>query len=134
MSVEVNDRKLAQRFYSETREWQSEMNTLAIDLMFFQRIMDIYGLKAIDVVEKRDVEVLKETLKSFLEHRVEGQKNRLKTHEDYLLGIVEDRVLLKDRDMQYKHKDMETEIQDFRMGGVGLKNSLYQKIEQLKLF
>ncbi|MBL4587385.1 MAG: hypothetical protein JKX84_10070 [Flavobacteriales bacterium] len=134
MSVEVNDRKLAKRFYDETREWQSAMNTLVIDLMFFQRIIDIYGLKITDVVEKRDVEVLKETLKSFLDHRVGGQKNRLKTHEEYLLGIAEDRVLLKDRNMQYKHQDMEKEVQDFRVGGVGLKNSLYQKVEQLKLF
>jgi len=132
--VEVNDRKLAQRFYNETREWQSELNSIVIDLMFFQRIVDIYGLKATDVVEKRDIEILKDTLKSFIEYRVENQKTRLKAHEDYLQRVVEDRVLLKDRDLPFKHQDAEKEMQDFRSGGIELKNSLYEKVEHLKHF
>jgi hypothetical protein len=134
MPVQVNDRRLAQRFYNETREWQSEINSLVIDLMFYQRMVDIYGLKASDPVELRDVAVLKDTLSSFMEHRVENQKARLKMHEEYLQKVVEDRVLLKDRELPFKHKDMETEMQDFRKGGVGLKNSLYDKVEHLRNF
>lgn len=119
MSVEVNDRKEAQRNYSETREWQSELNSLVIDLQFYQRMVDIYGLKANDAVEKRDVELLKETLSSFMQHRVENQRNRLKMHEEYLQKVAEDRVLLKDRELPFKHKDMWEEMHDFRLAGAG---------------
>lgn len=134
MSIEVNDRKLAQRNYNETRQWQAELNSLVIDLLFYQRMVDIYGLKATDPVERRDVQMLKETLSSFMEHRLENQKARLKMHEEYLLKVVEDRVLLKDRELPFKHKDMTAEMQDFRMAGSGLKNDLYNKIEQLRTF
>lgn len=134
MSVEVNDRKLAQRYYNETREWQAEVNTMEIDLLFFQRIVDIYSLKATDPVERRDVELLKDTLQSFLQYRMDNQKTRLKNHEEYLQRVVEDRVLLKDRDLPYKHQDAEKEMNDFRSGGLELKKSLYDKIEHLKHF
>ena len=134
MSVEVNDRKEAQRNYSETREWQSELNSLVIDLLFYQRMVDIYGLKATDAVEQRDVQLLKETLSSFITHRVENQKSRLKLHEEYLQKIVEDRVLLKDRELPFKHKDMGEEMQEFRIAGNGLKNDLFNKVDQLRRF
>ena len=134
MSTHVNDRKQAQQFYNETRAWQSEMNSLVIDLMFFERILDIYGLKLLEPTEKRDLELLKGTLKSFLEHRVEGMKLRLKTHEDYLQKVVEDRILLKDKDLPYKHQDTENEMKNFRLGGGRLKSDLYNKVEQLKQF
>ena len=134
MSTQVNDRKLAQQFYNETRAWQSDMNSLVIDLMFFERILDIYGLKLLEPTDKRDLEFLKETLKSFLEHRSEAMKGRLKEHETYLQRVVEDRVLLKDKDLPYKHSDMEKEVKDFRLGGGRLKNDLYNKVEQLKQF
>ncbi len=134
MSVEVNDRKQAQRNYNETREWQSELNTLVIDLLFFQRMVDIYGLKVTDPIEKRDVQTLKETLSSFIQHRVENQKNRLKMHEEYLQRVVEDRVLLKDRELPFKHKDMADEMHEFRIAGGGLKNTLFSKVEYLRSF
>jgi hypothetical protein len=134
MSLEVNDRKQAQRNHGETREWQSELNTLVIDLLFYQRMVDIYGLKATDPVEKRDIQLLKETLTSFVEYRVENQKNRLKMHEEYLHRVMEDRVLLKDRELPFKHKDMAQEMHDFRMAGAGLKANLYNKIEYLRNF
>ncbi len=134
MSVQVNDRKRAQQFYNETREWLSEINSLVIDLVFFQRILDIYGLKVSDPVEKRDIEGLKSTLLSFVEHRVENQKLRNKAHEEYLQKVIEDRVLLKDKDLPFKHKDLAGEMQDLRQGGGRLKNELYEKVEQLKQF
>lgn len=134
MLVEVNDRKQAQLFCGQVGEWQSEINTQVIDLMFLQRILDIYGLKAVETTEARDIEELKKTLTSFLEHRVEGQKRRLRQHEGYLRNIAEDRVLLKDRDMPFKHKDMENEMRDFRTGYQQLKTALYDKVERLKNF
>lgn len=134
MPVEVNDRKQAQQFYYETKRWQSELNSLVIDLMFLQRILDIYGLKISDAVEQRDISHLKETLNSFVQFRVEKQKSKLKVHEDYLQKIVEDRVLLRDRELPYKHQDIRTEVEDFWQGGISLKNELYTKVEQLKQF
>lgn len=134
MSVEVNDRREAQRFYNETRQWQAEISSLVIDLMFYQRMVDIYGLKATDPVDRQDVAHLKETLSSFLEYRVENQKERLKGHEEYLQKVVEDRILLKDRELPFKHKDMVEEMQDFRVGGGSLKTSLFNKIEYLRNF
>ena len=134
MAVQVNDRKLAQQFFNETREWQSEINSLVIDLMFYQRMVDIYGLKAANSAEQQDINFLKETLSSFIEHRVENQKSRLKEHESYLQKVVEDRILLKDRELPFKHKDMAEEMQEFRIGGVGLKNSLFNKVEYLRNF
>ena len=130
----MNDRKLAQQCFNVTRAWQSEINSLVIDLMFFERILDIYGLKISEPAERRDVELLKETLKSYLEHRVENVRIRIKGHEEYLQKIVEDRILLKDRDLPYKQQDLEDEVKDFRLGGSRLKNDLYLKVEQLKQF
>jgi hypothetical protein len=134
MSVQVNDRKLAQQFYNKTKSWQVEANSLEIDLMFFMRILDIYALKISEPTEKRDVNLLKETVSSFLNHRMDNVKNRLKTHEEYLQKVVEDRILLKDKDLPYRHRDMEEEFGDFRKGGGGLKNDLYLKVERLKQF
>ncbi|MCB9204968.1 MAG: hypothetical protein H6603_08330 [Flavobacteriales bacterium] len=134
MALEVNDRRQAQQFYNETKQWQSEINSLVIDLMFLQRILDIYGLKISDPAEQRDISLLKETLVSFIDFRIEKHRSLLKTHEDYLQRIVEDRVLLKDRELPYKHQDMKTEVQDFWQGGMSLKNELYMKVEQLKQF
>lgn len=134
MAVEVNDRKQAQQFYNQTKQWQSELNSLLIDLMFLQRILDIYGLKISDAVEQRDIGHLKETLSSFVEFRVENQKEKLKSHEDYLQRIVEDRVLLKDRELPYKHRDVKVEMEDFWKGGTSLKHELFTKVEQLKQF
>ncbi len=134
MAVQVNDRKLAQGFYNETKGWQSELNSLEIDLMFFERILDIYGLKITDPGERRDIELLKETLKSFLEYRLDNIKTSLKAHEEYLQKVVEDRILLKDRELPYKQQDLEKEIEELRKGGSRLKNDLYQKVEQLKQF
>lgn len=134
MSVQVNDRKLAQQFFNQTKTWQSEANSLEIDMMFFERILDIYGLKVADAAERRDITLLRETLSSFLEHRMDNVKMRLRLHEEYLQKVIEDRVLLKDRDLPYKHQDMEDEMRDFRKGGGGLKNDLYMKVEQLKQF
>lgn len=134
MSVEVNDRKRAQEFYNEVKNWQSELNTHVIDLLFFQRILDIYALKVAETNEARDVQYLKQTLGSFLEHRVGIQKHRLREHEEYLLKIAEDRVLLKDKEFPFKHKDAEKEMNEFRVGYRSLNQSLYAKIEQLKNF
>jgi hypothetical protein len=134
MTSEVNDRKKAQVFYNETKQWQSELNSLVIDLMFMQRILDIYGLKVSEPTEQKDINLLKETLESFVEFRVENQKTRLKVHEDYLQRIVEDRVLLKDREFPYRHQDVKEDMDDFWQGGQRLKNELYQKVEQLKQF
>ena len=55
-------------------------------------------------------------------------------HEEYLQWVMEDRVLLKDRELPFKHKDMAEEMQDFRTAGGGLKASLYNKIEYLRNF
>lgn len=134
MAIQINDTSKAREFYEEVRQWQSEVNTQAIDLMFFQRILDIYGLKAAESGDAADVMHLKRTLTSFLEHRVEGHKRLLREHEDYLLKIVEDRVLLKDREFPFKHQDVSKEVQDFRVGAQSLKTSLYEKIERLKNF
>lgn len=134
MTVEVNDRKLAQQFYNETKQWQSELNSLIIDLMFLQRILDIYGLKISDAAEQRDIGHLKETLNSFVQFRVEKQRSKLRTHEEYLQKIVEDRILLRDRELPYKHQDIKAEHEDFWQGGTILKNELYIKVEQLKQF
>jgi hypothetical protein len=134
MSVQVNDRKLAQQFYNETKEWQSEVNSLVIDLMFFERLLSIYSLKITDPVESRDVALLKDTLTSFLDHRTESHKIRLRQHEEYLQKVIEDRILLKDRDLPYKHQDLKVEVGDFRAAGFGLKNQLFEKVEQLKQF
>lgn len=134
MSVEVNDRRRAQLFYNEVKNWQSELNTHVIDLLFFQRILDIYSLKVSETTEARDVHFLKETLASFLQHRVEIQKRKLRGHEEYLHKIVEDRLLLKDKELPFKHRDMEKDMNDFRTGYRSLNQSLYTKIEQLKNF
>lgn len=134
MAVEVNDRKQAQQFYNETKRWQSEVNSLVIDLMFLQRILDIYGLKVTEPVEQRDIAFLKDTLSSFLNFRAEKQKELLRSHEEYLQKIVEDRVLLKDRDFPFKHKDVQEDMNDFWKGGIRLKNDLFAKVEQLKQF
>ncbi len=134
MTVEVNNRRQAQQFYNETRQWQSELNSLIIDLMFFERILSIYALKITDPTESRDVHLLQQTLKSFVEHRAENQKERLKNHQEYLQRIVEDRVLLKDRELPYKHQDIQKDLADFRVGGGSLKKELYEKVERLKNF
>ena len=134
MTVKVNDIRQAQLFCGHVSEWQSEINTQVIDLMFLQRILDIYGLKVAETSEAKDIAELKETLTSFLGHSVEGQKRRLRQHEEYLVNIAQDRVLLKDRDMPFKHKDMENEMIEFRTGYQRLRNALYEKVEQLKNF
>jgi len=131
---QTNDRKQAQAYYDEARTWHAELNSLVIDLMFLQRIAGIYGLKVTDPDESRELAALQDDLTVFLKQHVESYRERLQAHEQHLQKIVEDRMLLKDRELPYRHQDLQTATRKLRTEGFRLREELYAKVEALKLY
>lgn len=130
MSTPINDITVARQYLEQTAQWQAELNTLSIDLLFFQRMLDIYGLKS----DPQDLYDLKQRLQAFIRQQIEERKRTVSTHHEYLKPIAEDRVLLKDREMPYIHKEQEQEMLAFRRSAQDLKDELYRTVEELKNF
>lgn len=104
----------AKEFLRETRQWQSEASTWAIELMFLQRMLDIYGLKADDDVQAAGVRSLRDAMRDFLGKSCEELRKVLAGHHDYVVQVVEDRLLLQDRELPYKHTDVQQMMQGVR--------------------
>lgn len=133
MSIDPTYRAKAQEYLSATRMWQSEANSWGIELMFLQRMLDIYGLKADEGAQKERVRSLKSRMASFLSSGTDRVKAVLNAHDSHLTQIVEDRLLLQDRELPYRHGDAEQAMHEARTAYHGLRQSAFNLIEELKL-
>lgn len=124
----------ARAFLAQTKSWQSEMNSWSTELTFLQRMLDIYGLKAMEEPHASEVKRLKQRMVHFLKETTVQQRQKWKAHEERLELIVEDRLLLEDRELPYKHKDFEKEAHDCRSIFHYMQRSAFELIEELKQF
>lgn len=132
MSIDPTYRAQAQEYLSAVRRWLSELDSWGIELMFLQRMLDIYGLKAHDEVQTEQVRALKSKMVAFRVEDCERLKKTLTEYDGHLRGIGEDRLLLQDRDLPYKHADAERSIQEARHAYHGIHASAFGLIEVLK--
>ncbi|MFM1876377.1 MAG: hypothetical protein RL266_2114 [Bacteroidota bacterium] len=132
MPTETNYIRQANAFYQEAREWQSETNSLMIDLMFLQRILGLYALKIVDQTERNQIDQLNGKLGSFISNQLQKQINELKLYVERLQKIVNDQILFKDRELPYVHQEHLKAMNELRSAGGRLKTDLYDKVEQLK--
>lgn len=133
MSIDPTYRAKAHEFLAATRNWQSEIDSWGIELMFLQRMLDIYGLKAHDDVQADKVCTLKSEMISFREEDCEQLKKLLSEFDGHLRMIAEDRLLLQDRSLPYKHADAERSVQEALRTYHGLQASAFGLIEVLKV-
>lgn len=132
MSIDPTYRAQAQEYLSAARRWQSEIDSWGIELMFLQRMLDIYGLKAHDEAQTNQVRSLKARMVSFRVDDCQQVKQSLAEHDGHLRQIVEDRLLLQDRQLPYKHGDAEQSMQEARVTYLQLQASAFGLIEVLK--
>lgn len=132
MKPVVNDIARAKQFLAENRSWQSEIGSWEIDLLFCERMLDIYGLKAETAGMQGTKESIKTSVRDFISIRLGNLKSQLKTNEGILNRMVEDELLLKDRQMSYRHDDDKSDMDCTRIAAHTLQNQLYGFIEELK--
>ena len=124
----------AKEYLAAVKVWQAELNSWATELMFLQRMLDIYGLKAMEEPHSGQVRALKQNMSRHLKETTEQLKQILHQHEEHLALIVEDRLLLIDRELPYKHKDAERAVLECRAGFHGIQQVAFHIIEELKRF
>lgn len=130
--MEINDTRSASQFLSENKAWQSEVGSWEIDLLFCSRMLDIYGLKADSSELKAEQVELKKMVGDVIEIRLMHLKGGLKKNEVTLSKAAADGLLVKDRELPYRQKDDENEMNEAREAVHGLQQRLYSFIEQLK--
>ncbi len=132
MNAELNDTANARLFHHENRSWQSEIGSWEIDLMFCFRMLEIYGLKADSNQLRSTQQNLKREITDFTSTRIADLKQRLKTNEAKLVRLIEDAVLLKDRQMIYRQNDDRAQMNMVRAEIHDLQKHLYEFIDQMK--
>lgn len=124
----------AKEYLAIVKVWQAELNSWGTELMFLQRMLDIYGLKAMEEPHSGQVKALKLRMSRHLKETAEELKQILHQHEEHLALIVEDRLLLIDRELPYKQRDAERAVQDCHAGFHGIQQATFNMIEELKRF
>ena len=132
MKQVVNDTAQARRFLDENRRSQSEIGSWEIDLLFCDRMLDIYGLKVDAEGMRKTMLILKERIQDLLSIRLENLKTQLKENEVLLKRLVDDELLLKDRQMPFRDADDKSDMDNTRIAAHALQNQLYGFIEELK--
>jgi hypothetical protein len=122
----------AQEFLHGTRRWLSELDSWSIELMFLQRMLDIYGLKAEHDGQSERVRSLKSRIGILLSDETENLRGRLHEHEEHLQQILADRLLLQDRELPYKHADAEKAVSLGRSQFIGIQTSAFALVDELK--
>ena len=128
----MNDTQLASRFLTENRQWQSELGSWELDLMFCSRMLDIYGLKAESPVQKSEQVELKKMVSDVIEVRLAGIRNQLRANEEPLKKAAEDQLLFKDAQLPYRQEDDRKTVDSARASVLMLQQRLYGFIDQLK--
>lgn len=132
MAIDPSYRARANEFLAICRRWHSEVSSWEVELMFLQRMLDIYGLKAEDGSQTERLRSLRSRMIRLLKDDSEKLKERLNQHGHHLTLIVEDRLLLQDRELAYKHGDVEREMLSSRQLYQSLHESAFALIEELK--
>jgi hypothetical protein len=133
MAIDPTYRAKAQEFLTASKKWHSEIGSCEIELMFLQRMLDIYGLKADDAAQTNAVRSLRLRMTTLVKEDALRLKQHLYDHEHHLAQIVEDRLLLQDRELPYRHVELERSVQDFRITYQNLHQAAFVLIEELKM-
>lgn len=132
MKPVVNDISSAKLFLGENRSWQSEIGSWEIDLLFCERMLDIYGLKAETAGMQCTKATIKTSVRDFISIRLNKLKSQLKANEGILNRLVDDELLLRDRQMPFRHDDDKSDMENARAAAHALQKQLYGFIEELK--
>jgi hypothetical protein len=132
MKPVVNDTKSAKIFFEENRSWQSEIGSWEIDLLFCSRMLDIYGLKVENSLMSDTQRSLKSEIEGLKTSKFSQMKSQLKFNELKLSRLVEDSVLIKDRQMSFRQDDDRSEMNALRLLVHQLQQHLYSFIDQMK--
>jgi hypothetical protein len=132
MKQVVNDTLEARRFLTENKSWQSEIGSWEIDLLFCERMVDIYGLKAESDSMQETKSTITVSIHDLISIRLDNLKSQLKANEGILNRLVDDELLLKDRQMPFRHSDDKSEMDNTRVLVLALQGRLYSFIKELK--
>lgn len=95
-------------------------------------MLDIYGLKAETTDLKAEQIRLKKQVDDVIGIRLTRLKANLKRNEETLSKVASDGLLFKDRELPYRQKDDDNEMNEARKSVHGLQQRLYTFIDQLK--
>ena len=119
-------------FLLQTKQWQSQAYSWKVDLLFFKRMLEIYGLQAFDEKQKQLVSTTMKKLQYHLDEQLVKFGNELSTHVNYLEGLKEENLLLNDNQLKQQHYLLEDRFIDLGKQFSRFKEEIYQVVEGLK--
>lgn len=129
---EAVQKKQAQQWHQEVRGWQNELATWHTDLIFLSRMADIYGLKLHLPDERARLSDLNGRVRQFLEVVTALVHDDLRPHEEQVRKVAEDRLLLRDRELPYRHTEHANRMDGLRLTYRALRDALYATVEHLR--
>lgn len=138
MSMSAASRKNLHRkqevkqFYEEARRWQSDIDYWKVELAFFKRLLDIYGLKITDSRDQMTVANLQQKLDFFMHDEIADYKREIANHEEFLKDLAENKLIIDDDVYDDKHKQNARLMESFKKEFYKLKHELYACTEKLK--
>ena len=134
MSVKRNlyRKQEVKQFHQEARKWNSDMEFWKVELLFFKRLLEFYGLRALDKKDQLTVASLQEKLDYFIHEEIPDYKRELIDHEEYLQDLAENKLKIEDTTYEDKHNQQKRLIASFKKEFIQLKAELYSYTENLK--
>lgn len=129
---EADQKKQAQQWHHQVRGWQNELATWHTDLLFLQRMADIYGLKLHLPAERALLGDLNTRVRQFLDLVTALGHDGLRSHEEQVRKAAEDRLLLRDRELPYRHSEHNARMDDLRLNYRALRDALFATVEHLR--
>lgn len=128
----LNRKQEVKQYYEEARKWQTDIDFWKVELSFFKRLLDIYGLKITDKRDQLTVASLQEKLDYFMHEEIMDYKREVANHEEFLRDLAENKLIIEDDVYEDKHKQNARLLESFKKEFFKLKNELYTCIERLK--
>lgn len=130
--VNLHRKQAVRQFYEDTRKWQSDLDYWQVELTFFKRLLDIYGLKIVDKKDQLTVANLQEKIDYFIHEEITDYKREAAMHEEFLKDLAENKLIIEDTVYEDKHMHNERLMNSFKKEFYKLKNELYACTERLR--
>lgn len=130
--LNLHRKQAVKQFYEEALRWQSDMDFWKVELVFFKRLLDIYGLKTVDKKDRLTVANLQEKLDYFIHDEIADYKREIMNHVEFLQDLAENKLIIEDTMYEDKHTQNAKLMSSFKKEFFKLKNELYVCTERLK--
>lgn len=130
--VNQHRKQAVKEYYEQALRWQSDVDFWKVELEFFKRLLDIYGLKTFDSRDKLTVANLQQKLDYFIYEEIADYKREVLNHVEFLQDLAENKLIIEDTTYEDKHLQNEKLIGSLKKEFFKLKSELYVCTERLK--